>query len=135
MTIDEMIDRMLTGKLMIIFMPGKFGRVDLFTLHERNGQGEAIATAETQPGEETLAFLMKLDEQVRITPQLSCVPASMGIGMVWQVIGNTIDMHLHKIDNCAELYRDRLDQQQRVLEGKIKRGRKAFGFFPLDGGR
>ena len=38
-------------------------------------------------------------------------------------------------DSCAtELYERRLEEQQRILNGKIKRGHKAFDFYPLDGG-
>jgi len=46
-----------------------------------------------------------------------------------------MSMRKHYTGAVLPLYRRRVDEQQRVADGKLKRGHRDFGFWPCEGHR
>jgi hypothetical protein len=117
---------------MLHFRPGRYGRVDMFFVREYTvaRRNYTIGLFATQPGDDTLAALQALDERVRNDD----VTMFSEEAISW-IHARSGKLQRHRDEaNTAHLYQRRLREQQLLFAGKIKRGHKAFGFFPLDGG-
>jgi hypothetical protein len=119
----------------ILFHPGKYGRMDNFELIEVSapgtGQREVIERISTDPANETLAALRLLDAVAMSDPELTYHRKYS----IWSKCSNKAEIARYLDEPiAARLYEERLSEQQRILAGKLKRGHKAFGYYPLDGG-
>lgn len=116
----------LTDERYIRFHPGKYGRTDIFYLKEKGPSFKTVGEITAWSEEETMSILEKIDQLVMVDRSVSFFADESA----WV---RTVD------DRCGDglavpLYRRRLDEQKRILDGEIKRGHKAFGYYPLDGG-
>lgn len=124
----------------IKFALGKFGRMDMFYLREIHWSGnraQCIYYGYFDGGTPaaSLAALALLDQTVATHPELTCSAGGRGsVDCVWGRVSNKNDHPDLYHDTCAAaLYARRIEEQQLILGGKLKRGHKAFGFTPMDG--
>jgi hypothetical protein len=126
----------------IFFEPGKYGRMDNFILWEfglyRRGRSlqptywKRIGQFSTDPDTDTLAVLRLLDEAVATDPKLVF---DRHFGGSWTRIADKAEFAKPSTPPISSrLYERRLAEQQLILNGKLKRGHKAFGYYPLEGG-
>jgi hypothetical protein len=87
---------------------------------------DAIGRLSTDPSGETLVALRTLDEIVKTDADIVFYEA------YWARTAHKADIPASKL--AAPLYERRLVEQERIGNGSIKRGHKAFGFYPLEGG-
>jgi hypothetical protein len=121
-----------------VFIPGKYGRLDYFAVRE-GILSDQYAVAEINTDDRlTLAALVLLDNATRTHEQVAyyqpgiAQPGRRGYGAVWNMISNK---RIGKpFEPAADLYRRRLAEQRRILDGSLRRGSRAFGFYPMDGG-
>lgn len=115
----------------ISFLVGKYDRTDHFdlvegALQERRVLGRLMCWDSA----ETLAALRVLDEAVRTDATTMFMS-----GYLWSNISNKRDYPADDVEHFAvPLYERRLVEQERILKGELKRGHKAFRFYPLEGG-
>lgn len=138
-TLAEMLDVWLAPKthfLHLAFAVGKYGRQDLFCLRHvqvpEDGRANAIVTTvgkfDCWTPEESIAALHVLDDLTATHPEV------IFSTYVWSRIGNKASHPEWFNANCAAaLYRRRIHEQERILAGTLKRGHRAFGFYPLEG--
>jgi len=128
----------------LYFVPGKYGRVDLFYLQSPRRHADVdrhvFGYLHTQPGDETLAALRQLDMLLENGSDSFCIVCTnppRGIGVCWFDVDYKRDFTAAQIKSMksAPRYERRLAEQTRILAGEIKRGHKDFGLFPLEGGR
>jgi hypothetical protein len=132
---SEMIEAFVmhpTPYRIITFAPGKLGRVDLFWLEEFTSSVpvQRIGQFQCDTPEATLAVLRVLDDAVTHHPEVCFYKSS------WHRFANKGEQSDEFAQGvAATLYMRRIYEQSRICDGKLKRGHKAFGFYPLDGYR
>ena len=139
-TLAEMLDVWLAPKthyLHLEFAAGKYGRQDLLWLRHvqvpedrrANPIMTTVGAFDCSTPEESLAALRVLDDLTATHPEV------IFSTYVWSRIGNQTGSHPEWFNaNCAAaLYRRRIHEQERILAGTLKRGHRAFGFYPLEG--
>jgi hypothetical protein len=117
----------------------KFGRCDRFILRARAINGRPyrdVADYQPESAEETLEILKTLDGLLKTDPTFVLLYASglrreiKGYCFWYRITGLIGNI---KEPLVAPLYARRILEQKRILDGKIKRGHMAFGFWPLEG--
>src|ERR1700733_1363502 len=121
----------LTHRRFIRFRPGRYGRVDVFAFEAGNPghPPDLIAELSMWSNAETLAALTSLDQAVVYDDEIIFDENYS----LWTKIANKSARNREEA-NAAALFERRLIEQKRVLGGEMKRGHRAFGFYPLDGG-
>ena len=111
------------------FVPGRFGRTDNFYLVEGQPLNrQEVAALMCFNEATTRGVLRTLDEAVKTDAMTVFFPHYA----IWKRVANKSDRHRGAL--ALPLYERRLQEQQRILAGALKRGHKAFGYYPLDGG-
>ena len=87
----------------------------------------------SEQGERTAQILATLDELVEKTDLgfLYNNPTEAKYGYcIWARMNNRQDWACRM---SLPLYRSRMEEQRRIINGEINRGHRVFGFYPLDG--
>jgi hypothetical protein len=132
-SIDEMLTRLRESDPntlpLIHFAVGKYGRCDIFWLKKMREGNDALAEFSTWDAGQTLGALRVIDDAVRLDD-----------ATVWAkdfrfCYCNSAKTGADRSRLAVPLYERRLDEQERIFKGELKRGSKAFGFFALNGHR
>jgi hypothetical protein len=137
MNIEGMLSRLMPNDdHYISFEPGKLGRVDRFVLVKAGPEYRTeVGSFSTQGGEETASVLRRLDDLLETDPTFVVHYNNASKPQYAYCLWRRDDSPSRRepLAKMLPIYRRRLADREKIFSGKIKRGHKDFGFYPLEG--